>query len=232
MRSGFTFLHNVHRFLSRNLFYPLALSSLLACGIWYARGWRYPDAHTMFLPWLNWNLFLAWIPYWFSLAVAYLHMRAPSRWWYLVIPFALWLIFFPNAPYIVTDLLHLDERPPVPIWYDIGLFITYAWSGCFLGVVSLNIMQNVVKSYWGNLTSWLFVASTIVLSGLGIYLGRFLQLNSWDLFTKPHLIFTDIAVRVLHPVRYQQTYGVTLMFGAFLLVCYLTFVSVHQRERR
>ncbi len=228
MQSRLTFLRNLHHFLSRNLFYPLALSTLLTLAIWQARTWRSPDWNYHFIPW---NLFLAWIPYAFSLVVVLLHKRFPGQWWLLVIPFVFWLIFFPNAPYTITDLLHLDERPPVPFWYDVGLLATFAWSGCFLAVVSLNIMQHVVKSYWGNLASWLFVASSIMLSGLGIYLGRFLQLNSWDLFIKPQRIFMDIAVRVLHPIRYQQTYGVTLMFASLLLVCYLTFVSVRQRER-
>jgi hypothetical protein len=115
--------------------YAVVLSSLLACAIYAGRVFR---AHS-FSPYygLVWNLLLAWVPYVCSVWIAYLHHRHPRRWWYLVLPCALWLVFFPNAPYIVTDLWHLRERPPIPMWYDIGLFVTFAWTGCFLAIVSL-----------------------------------------------------------------------------------------------
>jgi uncharacterized membrane protein len=225
----FTFLRRVHHFLARHLFYPLALSTLLAVALFFGRAVRDPDWHYRFM---LWNLFLAWIPYGLGLLLASLHGRFPRQWWLLAIPFGFWLIFFPNAPYLITDLLHLDERPPVPLWYDIGLFVTFAWTGCFLGVVSLNTMQALVRSYLGRWASWLFVASMVTLSALGIYLGRFLDWNSWDLFIHPRTIVADVLARVLHPISNPQIYGFTLMFAAFLLVCYLTFISVQQRERR
>lgn len=175
---------------------------------------------------------LAWIPYLFSLLVGLLHRRFPGQWWLLIAPFVFWLIFFPNAPYVVTDLLHLDPHPPVPIWYDVGLFASFVWTGCLIAVTSLNIMQSAVRSYLGSVASWMFVAATVVLSGLGIYLGRFLNWNSWDLLFEPRQVFTDVLIRVIHPIRFMQIYGVTLMFAAFLLVCYLTFISVQQRERK
>jgi uncharacterized membrane protein len=221
-------LKDIKHFFSRQLVYPVVLSSLLAYAVWFGRLYRSDSIGYAFLPY---NLFLAWIPFFFSLLVGLLHSRYPGRWWLLIAPFALWLIFFPNAPYIVTDFLHLDAAPPVPIWYDIGLFASFAWAGCFIAVVSLNIMQAVVESYVGSVASWLFATGTVVLSGLGIYLGRFLNWNSWDLFLNPQLVLADVIVRVIHPVRNPQIYGVTFMFAAFLLVCYLTFVSMQQRER-
>jgi uncharacterized membrane protein len=219
---------DVHRFLTKQLIYPILLSSLLASAIWSARIFRTGTTEYAFLPW---NLFLAWIPYLFSLLTIYLHKRHPGKWWLLLSPFLLWLIFFPNAPYLVTDLLHLDLRPPVPMWYDVGLFASFVWTGCLIAVTSLNIMQAAVRSYLGSFASWLFVAVTVVLSGLGIYLGRFLNWNSWDLLFEPQQILSDVLIRVVHPIRYMQIYGVTLMFAAFLLVCYLTFIFVQQRER-
>jgi uncharacterized membrane protein len=94
----------------------------------------------------------------------------------------------------------------------------------------LNAVQHVVRDYCGRIISWLFAFGAIGASGLGIYLGRFLDWNSWDLFFQPHGVLMDIAVRVAHPIRYSQTYGVSLLFAAFFLVCYLTFVSVEQRQ--
>jgi len=86
----------------------------------------------------------------------------------------------------------------------------------------LRAMQMLVKTLAGSIASWLFVASVVGLSGLGIYLGRFLNWNSWDLFFHPYHVLTDVAIRLVHPLSHLQTFGVTFLFAAFLLVCYLT----------
>ncbi len=219
----------LHRFLSRQLFYPLVLSSVLATAIWVGRVYF---GHTLAYWFMSWNLFLAWVPYLFGLVAAWTHSRYPGRWWLLLLPLGLWLLFFPNAPYIITDLWHLDQSEAAPLWYDIGLFASFALTGVFLGIVSLNTVQGIVASYVGRAGSWLFVLSVTVLSGLGIYLGRFLQLNSWDLFFNPGKIILDVVESLAHPIRNQQAYGVTLMFGGIFFICYLTFTSVQRRERR
>ncbi len=122
---------------------------------------------------LVWNLFLAWIPYLAALWAASLHQRFPHRWWAIIAPGVLWLAFFPNAPYIVTDFLHLTARPPVPMWFDIGLLATFAWAGLFLAVFSLWMMQRLVKAYLGMAVSWLFVLVVVGISGLGYMWGVF-----------------------------------------------------------
>ena len=217
----------IHRFLASQSFYPLVLSSLLAIGLLGARmlffrSWNYNM--------LAWNLFLAWVPYVFSFVALFLHRLAPRGWWLLPIPAALWLIFFPNAPYIVTDFLHLYDRPPIPIWYDIGMLATFAWTGCFLAIASLRTMQYLVKNFLGGFVSWIFVGGTLVLSGLGIYLGRFGRWNSWDLFWQPYDVARDIFLRLINPFSNLRFFGFTLLFTAFLMVCYLMFVSRTQLE--
>lgn len=220
-------LHRIHRFNVNNLVYPLVLSSALAGAIFVGRVYL---SHSLTYRFMNWNLFLAWIPYLCALFVVAVNQRYARHWWLLLIPGALWLLFFPNAPYMITDWWHLNERKPVPLWYDVGMLAMFAWSGIFLGVASLSMMQSIVEKYCGRVISWLFALGVIGLSGFGIYLGRFLNWNSWDLFTEPHGLFWDIATRLAHPIRYSQAYGVTLLFAAFLLVCYLTFKSVEQRQ--
>lgn len=227
MSSFLNALGRTHRFCVNHLVYPLVLSTLLACGLFAARVYLSHERHLQFLVW---NLFLAWIPYLCSLWTVALHRRNPQSWWYLLVPGALWLIFLPNAPYLVTDLLHLGDHPPFPIWYDIGLLAMFAWTGLFLAVVSLNAMQSVVREYMGGIVSWLFAFGAIGLSGFGIYLGRFLSWNSWDVILSPQEIIADIVPRFIHPIRYAQTFGVTILFAAFFLVCYLMFVSIEHRK--
>ncbi len=228
MFNRFYHLRQLHRFLAHQALYPLLLSTLLAVGLFAGRVYL---SHTLTYLFLVWNLFLAWIPYLSSLWAAHTHQRYPRRWWYLVIPGGLWLIFFPNAPYILTDLMHLRTRAPIPMWYDIGMLVAFAWTGLFLAVFSLRIMQNLVRTFVGSIASWLFVLGSLGLGGLGIYLGRFLRWNSWDLLFRPRSVLTDVVIRLTDPWSHPGTFGVTLLFAAFLLVCYLTFTAVPAREQ-
>jgi uncharacterized membrane protein len=228
MRAWLNRLHQLNSFMVKQSLYPVILSSLLACGIFAGR---------VYLSWsltyrfLVWNLCLAWIPYVCSLGIAYLSQRQTQHGWYLAIPAGLWLIFFPNAPYLLTDLWHLGTRPPVPVWYDLGMFIAFAWTGCFLGIISLRVMQMLVKTRLGWLASWIFVLATLGLSGLGLYLGRFLRWNSWDLMLHPFSILADVTAWLIHPRSHLQMYGFTLLFTAVLLICYLTFTSLQHHEQ-
>jgi uncharacterized membrane protein len=217
-----------HRFALRQGIYPVVLSTLLAwtllAGRFYlSRHWTYA--------FLVWNLFLAWVPYLTSLSASLLYQRDPRRWWYLLLPSLLWLVFFPNAPYILTDLLHLQYRPPVPMWYDLGLLLIFAWTGLFLAVFSLRTMQMLVRTVVSSVISWLFVISVISLSGLGVYVGRFLRWNSWDLLFHPEAVLSDLLMRFTNPLQYAGTFGVSIMFALFLLVCYLTITTGSLRQQ-
>jgi uncharacterized membrane protein len=218
-----SFLFRVHRFLASQSLYPLILSTFLALGFFagrvvYGQTWNYSN--------LVWNLFLAWMPYIFSFLAALIHLIFPRAWWLLLLPAGLWLIFLPNAPYIVTDFLHLEQRPPIPLWYDIGLLATFAWTGCFLAIASLRTMQYLVKTYLGKAAGWFFAISSLALCGLGIYLGRFGRWNSWDLFFQPQDILSDIYTRLANPFNNLRFFVFTIMFTAFLMALYLMFVSI------
>ncbi len=221
------FFHRLHRFLAGQSFYPLGLATLLALAIYYV---RVRFSHRFEYNLLVWNLFLAWFPYGFSMVTAMLHRKYTKQWWPLVAPGLAWLAFFPNAPYLVTDLYHLEYRPPVPMWFDIGLISIYAFTGFFLAAASLRTMQSLVKAYLGLKLSWLFAFLAIGLGGLGIYLGRFVRVNSWDLLIHPFQIARGLAVPVLDPLDNLRFFGFTLMFTAILLVFYLMFVSANRVE--
>ena len=135
---------------------------------------------------------------------------------------AAWLLFFPNAPYILTDFYHLEARPGVPLWYDLVLIVSCAWNGLMLAYASLSDMQRLVQQRLGFWPGWVFAAVALLLSGFGIYLGRYMRFNSWNVLTNPLTLFFDILNRVLHPFSFPGTWGVTLLFGVFLLLGYGT----------
>jgi uncharacterized membrane protein len=214
-----------HRFLARHAFYQLAAFSSLAVALLAGRVYL---LHTRSYLFLGWNLLLAWVPYACALWAAAAHERRPREWWPLVLPGALWLVFFPNAPYIVTDFIHL-ERMNGPWWYNLGTLASCAGAGLLLALFSLRALQRLVVAFLGWLAGWLFVGVAAVLCGLGIYVGRVLRWNSWDLLLNPRPLLSDVMDRMLHPSAHTQTLGVTLVFAALMLVCYAA-VFAPQRE--
>ena len=169
---------------------------------------------------LAWNLFLALVP--FGLSTLLGLSAGPLRARLLLPVGAAWLLFFPNAPYLITDLFHLDQRPGVPLWYDLALILSCAWNGLMLAYASLADMQELVRQRLGTVASWAFAAFALLLSSFGVYLGRYLRFTSWDVLSNPLTLFYDILNRILHPFGYPGTWGVTAVFGLFLLLGYGT----------
>jgi len=218
-------LQNLHRFLARQTIYPIVLSTIFALSLFSA---RVLQSHSFVYRNLIWNLFLAWIPYLFSIWAAALYSSRSGRWWVIIFPGILWLIFFPNAPYIITDFLHLADRPGIPIWYDILMLAAFAWTGCFLAIASLRTMHMMVKNHLGWFISWIFAGTALTLGGIGIYLGRFSRWNSWDIFFSPKEILFEVAVRVVNPLSNLNFFGFTAIITTFLIVCYLMFISIRR----
>lgn len=172
---------------------------------------------------LIWNLFLAWIPYWISLTLE----RSSKKFNSTVISGLLlisWLLFFPNAPYIITDLLHLRSRAPIPHWYDVMLFASFAWTGLMLGLLSLYEVQLFLRKRIGNTGSWFLTISAIFLCGFGIYLGRFLRWNSWDVITQPGSLFSELFEIITDPSAAESGLGITIVLSVFLLIAYLKMI--------
>ena len=134
---------------------------------------------------LIWNLLLAWIPVACAFVTYRLHLRGRRPDFLFAMCALAWFFFFPNAPYIVTDFVHLRHQPPVPLWFDLLTIASFAWTGLCLGYLSLYLMQEVVRSHLGRWTSWVFVVVMIALGSVGIYVGRFLRWNSWDVLRDP-----------------------------------------------
>ncbi|MBL8079165.1 MAG: DUF1361 domain-containing protein [Anaerolineales bacterium] len=172
---------------------------------------------------LIWNLFLAWIPLGMAYAVSFAKKR---RHVLLTAPFAafLWLLFFPNAPYILTDLQHLSRpHSGVPVWFDMLLINWFAWTGILLGVFSLFMMHDIVRRIIGRWAGWVFVIAVSTLSGLGIYLGRFLRWNSWDLLFHPLELVGNLIQYALNPS--MQSIVFIGVFSAFFIFIYITLYA-------
>jgi uncharacterized membrane protein len=216
----------LHRFLARHAFYPLVFCTLLCFAF---AGTRAYILRTHGYAFLVKNLFLAWVPYFFSLAAVWLEgaetgsRRGPR--WVTAGVWAAWLAMFPNAPYIFTDLIHWRGRFEMPWWFDLGLVLMFALAGCFAGMVSLRIMHELVRRRAGQVGGRCFVTVVALLSGLGIYLGRFERWNSWDLLTRPHQVAWRTLWDLTSPYAHARTMGVTLMFGALVLATYVMFVT-------
>lgn len=203
------------------MFLLLAGATIFSVLIWRVRSELSGTGHYAFL---IWNLFLAWIPF----IIAYFTYSAPlaRKQIYVVVPTAtfFWLIFFPNAPYILTDFQHLaGVWGGVPVWYDVLLLIWFAFTGLLLGMVSLLLMQEIIRREFGNWVGWGFVAMVTGLSSVGIYMGRFLRWNSWDILRNPTGIALFTFERIQNPSL--QSIGFTGLFAAFFLFLYITLYT-------
>lgn len=160
---------------SLRLFALVGLSAI-AVALWFARA-TFVGPRFVFL-W--WNLFLAWVPW--AVSVTMRHAKRGWVFWPLAVT---WLAFFPNAPYLITDLVHLKDRPPVPMWFDVLFLATFAWAGCLVGWDSMWRVHRELTTRVG--ARWAAIAMTmsVMLCGVGVFLGRFERLNSWELVTDP-----------------------------------------------
>jgi uncharacterized membrane protein len=172
-----------------------------------------------------WNLFLAWIPFWLALLIYDRHRRG-ARLVQLVALGLLWLLFFPNAPYIVTDIKYLGDLTGKTFWYEGLLIGTAATTGLLLGFMSLYLIQAIVRRVAGGRYAWLFVFGALALSSVGVYLGRVLRWNSWDVFVRPGSLLAELARVLVDPFAHPRPIAITLLFTSFLLASYAIFYTL------
>jgi uncharacterized membrane protein len=182
--------------------------------------------HYIFLPW---NLLLAYVPLWISSKKFVPQTNSPvnrkgvSRFFHVWKHFfwiAAWFIFLPNAPYLITDLIHLKERHPVPFYFDTVLVFLYAVNGLIFFFVSVSQGEQYWRKKIPSISvNWFFLGAFGGCS-FGIYLGRFGRFNSWNVVTDPLDLFYQIADRFLFPLEHPQTWAVTLLFSILLFLLY------------
>lgn len=214
--------------LRRETLAPLAalgLASAVCVGIILL---RVLFTKNIFYCFLIWNLCLAWLPLVFALLAREAFQRTETqpkpggKFWLLG---ALWLLFLPNAYYIFTDLIHLTNRYHISFWVDLTVILSCALTGLVLGFVSLFLMQSIVTKRRGPLVGWGFVAAITGLSSFGIYLGRFLRFNSWDVIAKPGKLYEGISSFAMgqgHP----HHFAFFALFAIFLFVGYVMLYAL------
>ncbi|MFC5403979.1 DUF1361 domain-containing protein [Cohnella soli] len=208
------------------LFYVLAATSVLCTFLIVVRADRVEEMRYQFL---LWNLFLAWLPLVFSMtAVAYARLikgRTALAAGLVILGIG-WLLLFPNAPYLTTDLIHLifngdyrfyNREEDLLVWYDLVLFVLFSWCGLLLGYQSAKHFYSLIARSAGELAGWIFVIATSYLGGFGVYLGRVVRLNSWDVVFSPFRLIEG----VLEGIN-RKAFIFTLLFGTMILIVYVS----------
>jgi uncharacterized membrane protein len=125
---------------------------------------------------------------------------------------------------MLTDLQDLARNPGgAPLWYDVIIVVWCSWTGMLLGVISLYLMQDLVIRRLGRVTGWVFVFVISGLSSFGIYIGRFVRLNSWDILQKPTETAMEILGIVIDPSMRLAAF--TFLYTFFFLFIFLLLYS-------
>ncbi|MEO8665982.1 MAG: DUF1361 domain-containing protein [Ignavibacteria bacterium] len=164
---------------------------------------------------LNWNLFLAFIPWILSMIIASRKKHQDNILTLFLLIFT-WLIFFPNSPYILTDLFHLQNRRNAPQWFDLIIILSFAWTGLSYGFHSLLNIESLLTERLKPRIINFFMVILLFMGSFGVYLGRFLRWNSWDIINNPVLLLSDVFERIYDPLSHPRTWGMTILLGILL----------------
>lgn len=202
----------------------LLLSSCFSCLLLFIRMIVTNSIEYIFLPW---NLFLAFVPYWITRwmtrNVSIIENKVK-----LVIALAVWLLFIPNSFYIITDLFHLTHIETAPLWFDLLLIFSFAWNGILFGIISLRRVEVITTIVRGKGHSIFLVFVVMWLNAFGIYIGRVLRFNSWDVISDPFSLAGEILNMVLHPFENGYAWGMTLCYAVFITFLYFTIKKLSE----
>jgi uncharacterized membrane protein len=204
--------------LNLNIQQWLMISCGFSCLLLCARIFITEDLTYLFLVW---NLFLAFIPFAISEWLLTLE-RFSQRKRKLAIVLFVWLLFIPNSFYILTELFHLDTFDSAPKWFDLLLIFSFAWNGIVLGIVSIRRTEVIIESISGRRFSLFIIFIVMWLNAFGIYIGRYLRFNSWDIIAQPFSLFKEMFEVLFHPLRNKMEWGMIAVYAVFMTVLYIT----------
>lgn len=189
---------------------------------------RVAITQTVYFVFLIWNVFLATIPYCITM---YLLEKNLSK-LLIVFVFAIWLLFLTNAPYIITDLYHLKRSSHELIWLDTFVIITFALTGIVLFYESVNNMLLIINKVYNIKQERIVVLILCFLSAFGVYIGRFLRHNSWEIMSNPKPLLANIIDIITHPKPHDKAWLFTIIFGFLLSVGHFIFKRLKFKKPR
>lgn len=194
----------------------LFIAVMIACRIIYSGSIRYI--------FILWNLFLAWVPFQVSLLLSKLKTIKSVK---TIAVLGCWLLFFPNALYVVTDLIHLEEENSIPVWYDAILLFMASLTGLMLAFISLYKVEKFLRLHIrsSSITEQLIVFFLFA-GSFGVYLGRFDRWNSWDIVTYPGELFREVAAYFISPLQHYRIWLITIIFTAFFSLLYFAVKKI------
>ena len=170
---------------------------------------------------LVWNLFLAIIPIIIS---KYLLIEQTKNIIKIGLALCVWLLFLPNAPYIITDLYHIRLSHPNLIWLDVLVIGSFAISGLVIYYLSILDVYKITSRFITIKMKYFYLLLLSLITSFGIYLGRYLRFNSWELLSNPLELFNEIFDLTIGNLN-KEMWLFTLGFGIFLLT---SFTFIHQ----
>jgi len=114
----------------------------------------------------------------------------------------------------------------VPYWFDLLICISAVWNGLILGLISLIQVEQFLSKHLRFIIVKTVILSSFILCGYGVYVGRYLRFNSWDLLTDIDGLFDASLQRVLHPFHHTSTWSFTFLFAAMMALIYYTIKSI------
>jgi len=173
-----------------------------------------------------WNIFLAFIPFIISSVLIIYTDKDNFFKPFFIIGFILWFLFLPNAPYVVTDLIHLGRIRSVPVMYDAFLLFSSAAASLLMGMYSLFYMEKIFLLKFSKKITSIVIFAIILFASFGMYLGRFLRFNSWDLFISHSFLFSSIWNIFINPIHNINAYAYTLLFFFFIYISFVSFKNI------
>ncbi len=224
------FFQRVRKVLFNPIYFILSLSVIFSFCLLALRFMVSGSSTFLFLVW---NLFLAGIPLLLSTFLKFVNETRSLKAYVLYPILFLWLLFLPNAPYILTDLFHLRRFSDAPMWLNLMVILSFAWNGLIFGFISIMDVQKIMSVKYSKAVGWFVAVFSLAASSFGIYLGRFLRWNSWDLINEPKHLLYDISGIFLHPLDNLPSLALILSLSIFLILAYSTLClfSVYKNEQ-
>ncbi len=169
-----------------------------------------------YLFYLLWNLLLAWIPLIISLYLRIILTKKLFSSWQAIIVGLIWLIFIPNSFYLLSDYIHLQEVGKSTILYDVLLFSIIIFTGVLIGFSSVSMVFAEFKKRFSKTSCYFILSLIFLIISFGIYIGRDLRWNSWDVVINPAGLLLDVFYQLKNFSNYPSM--LIIVFSYFLIM--------------